>query len=71
MKHTLKVIIKFIFLFLIGAAVALLIYWLGNSIFNAELSKSAIIVNTITDGIILCVAALIFQRVSDKREKNK
>ena len=71
MKQTLKAIFTILCLFLLGAAIAALIYWLGNIVFNAGLSRSAIIVNIITDGIIFCVAALIFQRVREKRENNK
>ena len=56
-------------LFVIGAVIAFLIYWLANSVFNAGIGKSAMIVNIVADGIIFCVASLIFQRVNNKRSE--
>lgn len=71
MHRALKYAILIFSLFVIGAVIAFLIYWLANSVFNAGISKSAIIVNIVTDGIIFCAAALIFQRVNNKRSEKK
>ena len=67
MHRFLKRAIIVLLLFIVGAVIAFLIYWLGNSVFNAGMSKSALIVNMVADGIIFCAAALVFQRGSNKR----
>lgn len=71
MPQALKYAIFILLLFVIGALIAFLIYWLANSFFNAGISKSAMLVNIVADGIIFCAASLIFQRVNNKRSGKK
>lgn len=71
MRRTIKIILTTVILFLVGAVFAFLIYWLANNVFNAEISKSAMIVNIVTDGIIFIAAAFIYQGVTNKHSKKK
>ena len=51
---------------MIGAIIAFLIYWTANSVFNAGISKSAMFVNIVADGLIFCIIALIYHHVRHK-----